>query len=147
MFNNLIRYTLNFFLSSLVVLFFVALEWIKFEQPTVFSTNPVLNDLIVAGIIAMILFIVGEILGVIYKLVKTLFFFAGCIISFIYFFISGYLKLALTAAILPNWFDYRRELIIVLLISAAIGFIRLPHRDELSQEEKEFRKWKRNQGK
>lgn len=143
--NNLTRYIINFFLSGILVLLFRAFGWIDFVRPSRFVEDQLLNDLLVAGIIALVLFIVGEILGFVFKIIKTVFFFAGCLLSIIYFFVSGYIKLALAAWILTDWFVYSKSFLVVLIMVTAIGFVRLPHRDEMSKEEREFLQWKKRQ--
>lgn len=143
--GNLTRYTINFLLSGLLVLGFRQLGWLEFIDPPTLAASPWVNDLLIAAIIGLFIFIVGEILGFFFKIIRTVFFFFGCFLSIIYFFISGYIKLAIVAAILPGWFVYSRELLVVILMVAVIGWIRLPHHDELSKEEREFLNWKKQQ--
>lgn len=147
MISILYRFIINFILSALVVLFFNWLGWINFVNPPTFVDNQFLNSIIIAGIISIVISIVGEILGIFYKIIKTIFFMFGCIIAIIYFFISGYLKLWIASLILTDWFSYSYDLLAVLIISFAIGAIRLPQKDEMKEEMKEYKKWKKNQEK
>ena len=136
MIDNLIRYVINFVLSGILVLLFRGFSWITFVQPPKFVSDPTLNDLLVAIIIAFVIFFVGEVLGFIYKIIRTLAFLFGCVVTFIYFFISGYLKLSIASLVLANWFTYTTELIPVILISLLIGFVRWPHSDEVKEKPK-----------
>lgn len=143
--STIIRLFINFLLSGLLILIFRSLGWIEILSPPEFSPDVYANDVITAGIIGLVLFIVGELLGVAYKVIKKVFFIFGCVIAFIYFFISGYLKLWIAAMILMDWFDYTKELLPVIIISFFIGFVRWPDFGEVDEEMKEFRKWKKDQ--
>lgn len=147
MFGNATRYIINFLLSGLIFLGFRQLGWVIFVSPPKFVETPWLNDLLIAAVIGLFIFIVGEILGFFFKIARTVLFFFGCLLSIIYFFVSGYIKLALVAAILPGWFDYSKELLVVIIMVSIIGWVRLPHHEELSKDEREFLNWKKQQRK
>lgn len=143
--NIIFRFAGNFALSALLILIFRALGWIQYVQPPELTGTEFLDDFLVAGIIALVLFVIGEIVGLIYRVVKTFFFFLGCFISIIYFFVAGYIKLAIAALVLDGWFDYSTELLVVILMTFLIGFVRIPQREEVDKEWEEFQDWKSNQ--
>ena len=143
MFKSIARIILNFVLSGLLVLVFSGFGWIKIEEVPQYVGSQQLNSLVVAGIIALVIFLVGEIVGLLYRIAKKLLFFAGCVVTIVYVVVGGYIKLYIASLILGGWFTYTNELIPVIIISLLIGLIRIPHRDEVSSEMKQFRKWQK----
>ncbi|MDD3647175.1 MAG: hypothetical protein PHS44_01570 [Candidatus Dojkabacteria bacterium] len=124
--KTLIRLSINFVVTAVVILLFRHLNWIGFDKPPVLLSDPTLNDILIAGIIGFILFVVGEIAEIGYKalIVMT----CGLMCLFYPFFglILGYIKLLGTQVILPDWFTFDHTWWKVILMSIAIGLFRIP---------------------
>lgn len=144
MINRIIRFSANFALSAVLVLFFVSQNWLSLQNIPILVKSDDLNKFLVAGIIALVIFIVGEVLGFIFRIVRKVFFIFGCLLTVVYFLISGYLKLFIATIILPGWFVYNPQLAIVLIMTLLIGFVRVPQREEVDREWEEFQDWKKD---
>jgi len=126
----IIRLIINFLLASAVIIFFRHIEWINFTNPPEILANESANTILLAGIIGLIIFLMGEIAGLVYSTFVVLTCGLACIIFPIYLILLGYIKLIATQIILDDWFDFDRTLIKAAIISLAIGAVRIPSRRE-----------------
>lgn len=98
----------------------------EFVSPPDFVQDQTINDLVVAGIIGFIIFIIGELSILGFKLIKVLTCGLACLLYPIFSLCIGFIELIGTQTILPNWFDFDHTIWKVILISFAIGFFRIP---------------------
>lgn len=123
-----------------MVLIFRNIEWITFTDPQKFVSDPTLNDIIVAGIIGFIIFVIGEVAGIVYQIFVIVTCCVGCLFFPIYSIVLGYIKLLGTQMLLPDWFTFDTALLKVSIISIVIGIARMPsikERKKLYLREKE----------
>jgi hypothetical protein len=136
MFWEIGRSIINFLLAAITVLVVRGFGWLTFTNSPDVIKNDELNILVIAGIIGIVISLVGEFVGFLYRLIKRMTFIFGCFVSLVYFFISGYIKLSIAALILTGWFTYTNQLLPVIIMSLLIGSIRLPHHEEVEDERK-----------
>lgn len=121
-----LRLVTNFLLASLLILLFRNAEWITFTNPPGFFDNFVLNDIVTAGVIGFVIFIIGEIAGIAYQLFLIVTCCVGCLLFPVFSLLVGYAKLIGTQMILEDWFTFDTSVLRVSIISLAIGIIRVP---------------------
>lgn len=133
----MIRWLVNFVICGVWVLIFNALGWITLSPRPHLLADPALGHLLDAALIGALVCVMGEVASFVW----TVFVFAtlglGCLLLPLYWLLVGYVKLALTAALLPGWFTYSHNLIVVLIMSWILGAGRWGRRDEYRREHRE----------
>jgi hypothetical protein len=124
--NTFIRLCINFIAIAVVILIFRHFNWIQFQSPSHLVNDPTLNDIIIAGIIGVIMTIIGELAGIAYTALVIVTCGLGCILYPLFCFLLGYIKLIGTQMILPDWFTFDPIWWKVIIISIAIGLVRIP---------------------
>jgi len=125
--NSFIRLLINLTATAVIILLFRHIGWIEFVKPPELITDPVLNDILIAGIIGFIIFIIGEIAGIAYGTFVILTCGLACLVYPIFCLILGYMKLYGTQLILIDWFDFDHIWWKATIISFAIGLFRIPN--------------------
>jgi hypothetical protein len=134
----MLRFLVNFLAGGAWVLFFNWLGWIQLAAGTHLVADPGFGHLVDAGIIAFIAMILGELIAFGYKVFVVVTLGLGCLLLPFYWLLAGYIKLSLTALILP-WFTYNHNLLLVLIMSWALGAARwhIPGEIALRQDNSE----------
>ncbi len=125
--NTITRLIINFLLAAIVVLIFRNISWLKFTNPPTFIEDEFFNDMIIAGIIGFVIFIIGEIANLGFKFIIVATCGLGCLLYPFFALISGYIKLFGTQYILTDCFTFDANLLKVSVISFAIGIARVPN--------------------
>ena len=124
--RTLIRLLINFLLIAVVILIFRHFGWIDFLNPPEIVNDQTLNDIILAGVIGFLMFIIGEIAGVAFTIFAVMTCGIGCLLYPIFLFLLGYIKLIGTQLILTNWFVYDPIWWKVIIMSIVVGMVRIP---------------------
>jgi hypothetical protein len=124
--KSILRLIGNFVIIGLLVLFFRNLGWIEFISPPQLSENPTLNHLSIAIVIGLQMLIVGEVFEFIYWIVKTATLGLAKFVYPIVFVVVGYLKIIIPMLYLTDWYKPTFDFFPVLIMSLAIGLIRIP---------------------
>lgn len=124
--NPAVRLVLNFLIIGVLVLLFRNLGWISFDSPPQLITHPTGNHLLIAGVIGVQMLIIGEFLEFFYKVSKIATLGATKLVYPIYYIVAGYLKLLVPTFYLVGWYSHTYNFLPVLVISIAIGLIRIP---------------------
>jgi hypothetical protein len=124
--NHLIRLIINFTIIAVTILLFRHLGWISLTNPPDLIADQTVNDILIAGIIGLIIFIIGEIAGVLFTILIVVTCGLGCLLYPIYGMLLGYIKLYGTQYILTDWFIFERDILKVVIMSIAVGLIRIP---------------------
>lgn len=124
--KTLIRLLINFIATAVVILIFRRIGWITFTEPPQIISDPTLNDIVIAGIIGFIMFIIGELAGIGYGALVIVTCGVGCLLYPIFGLLSGLIKLYGTQLILPTWFTFEAIWWKALIISICIGLFRIP---------------------
>lgn len=124
--NIVIRLTINFIISAVVIMVFRNIDWIRFDSPPHFSNDVLTNDLIVSGIIGFVIFLIGEVAGAAFQLFVVLTCGTGCLLYPVFVMLLGYIKLVGAQFILQDWFSFDNTFIKVVIISIAVGIFRIP---------------------
>lgn len=122
----LIRLLINFVATAIIILIFRHFGWITFTNPPQIMTDPTLNDILIAGIIGFIFFVIGELTGIAFGALIILTCGVGCLLYPIFGILSGLIKLYGTQFVLPTWFEFDPIWWKALIISFAIGMFRIP---------------------
>jgi hypothetical protein len=122
----LIRLLINFVATAVIILIFRHFGWITFTDPPQILVDPALNDILIAGIIGFIFFIIGELTGIAFGALIILTCGVGCLLYPIFGILSGLIKLYGTQFVLPTWFEFDEIWWKALIISFAVGMFRIP---------------------
>ncbi len=124
--KNLFRIFLNFVITGLLIIFFNILGWINIIEPPTLIDQPKLNLLLIGIIIGLQMLIIGEIFEFVYFIAKLATFGFAKLLYPIFFIIVGYLKLIIPMFYLLNWYKPTFDFLPVLLMSVAVGLVRIP---------------------
>lgn len=124
--NHLIRLIINFTIIAATILLFRHLGWITFTNPPDIIADQTVNEILIAGIIGLIISIIGEIAGVLFTIFIVVTCGLGCLLYPIFGMLLGYIKLYGTQYILTSWFIFDRDILKVVIMSISIGLIRIP---------------------
>jgi hypothetical protein len=124
--KTFLRLFVNFVATGVVILIFSHIGWITFENPPVIISDPALNNILIAGIIGFIMFIIGELAGIGYGALVIMSCGVACLLFPIFSLLSGLIKLYGTRLILPEWFTFEAVWWKALVISIAVGMFRIP---------------------
>lgn len=124
--NTAVRLIINFLVSGIILLFFRHFGWITFTDVPGIVGDPALNDILVAGVIAFIVFVIGELAGLAFGAFAFLTCGIGCLLYPVFAILLGYIKLIGAQIILPNWFTFDAVWWKVTIISIAVGMFRIP---------------------
>lgn len=124
--NSLIRLILNFLTIAIIILFFRYIGWIHFQNIPQIIQNETFNIIIIAGLIGLVMFIIGELASLVFKAATFATCGLGCILYPVFNFVLGYIKLYGTQMVFPGWFTFEPIWWKVLIISFTIGLFRIP---------------------
>ncbi|MFC1780514.1 hypothetical protein ACFLY9_02370 [Patescibacteria group bacterium] len=124
--KTLIRLLINFVATAVIILIFRHIGWLEFIDPPQIMTDPALNDILIAGIIGFIFFIIGELTGIAFGALIVMTCGVGCLLYPIFGLLSGLIKLYGTQFVLPTWFTFDAIWWKALIISFSIGLFRIP---------------------
>lgn len=133
--RDMTRWLVNFLIGAIWVLVFNAFGWLRLEPHAHVVADPTLATLIDAGVIAVVIVVMGEVASVLYIMFVVATLGLGCLLLPIYWLLVGYFKLWLAASLLPGWFTYSHNLICVLIMSWVLGAGRWAASGEIRRRE------------
>lgn len=119
------RHLINFFITGFIVMVFQWIGWIQIHTDLAPFTSPILNQLIIAGIVGLI-FTVGMWLA---KLVFTLIIVGtlgiGCVLLPVYLAFIGPVGFLLVMKVLPGWVTLNADVWQIILMGILIAVVRI----------------------